>query len=99
MVLIKCLHTHVAHGGNTATGVAPGGVRSKESDKVGMLVSDGEPPPPGNPGCGELIAACPLCWKFRSGSIMNIPSIDTPSAVATGTAISSKNISIGDLVG
>ena len=43
---ILVFNTHVAKGGNTATGVNPEGTRFRAAFKVGMLLSVGEPPPP-----------------------------------------------------
>ena len=80
MERLKSLNAYVANGGKTDTAVSPAGTSAKDADKVVILVSVGEPPPKAVPGAGEPPVACPLCWKFRSGIIMAIPIMDTPSA-------------------
>ena len=77
--------------------MAPAGTSAKAVVKVEILLSVGEPPPPGVPGCGEFTDACPLCWKFKSGIIITIPTIPAPSAAVAGAATSSIS-SIGACV-
>ena len=76
------INTYVANGGNTATGVNPAGTKAKLAVKVGMLLSIGEPPPPGVPGCTDPVETCPVSWKLKSViiAIPIIPTIETPAA-------------------
>ena len=100
--LINWKHTYVANGGNTVTTLNPTGRRAKDADNVPMLLSKGEPPPPRVPGGGEFPTACPLCWKFISDIIIDMPAIpiipapNAPAAWAAAAIASSTADSVVD---
>ena len=75
--------TYLAKGGKTATADNPKGARDKDKANVGMLVSVGNPPPPGVPAGTDPPVGLPLPWEFIVDIIIimpTIPAIPTPNA-------------------
>ena len=76
--------TYLAKGGKTATADSPKGARDKDEANVGMLVSVGNPPPPGVPADTDPPVGLPLPWEFILDIIIIMLTIpDIPAIPAT----------------